>query len=292
MIQICHPSLDIICNKYTQYVLNLKRKYNKTNIYSDYLFSEQDNFRKYISCPANELINLIHQFNNTFPHIDTAKEDWIAFRTYMTGQYERIRHEYLQEVLTELNLSVCPYCNRHFILSVDNGRKVSAQFDHFYNKATYPYLALSFYNLIPCCPICNKAKGEMPITINPYSEGFNDDGRIEIDSLLSCILYNQDWNIVFNANERCKSNITAFALDKLYECHKDVAYEIVCKATAYNTEYLKDIIRAYKYMGLDANLINRILWGYYLENNELSNRPLSKMASDILKQMGIDVIHE
>lgn len=32
------------------------------------------------------------------------------------------------------------------------------QFNHFYDKGTYPYLALSFYNLIPSCSTCNSSK--------------------------------------------------------------------------------------------------------------------------------------
>ena len=40
-------------------------------------------------------------------------------------------------------------------------------------------------------------------------------------------------------------------------------------------------------MGLDADTIHRILWGYYIGEDGLSKRPLSKLTSDILKQLGI-----
>ncbi|WP_250690621.1 hypothetical protein [Parabacteroides sp. ASF519] len=49
----------------------------------------------------------------------------------------------------------------------------------------------------------------------------------------------------------------AFALDELYRHHKDVAYEIVCRARANEAGYLKEIIQVYSEMGLDADTIHR-----------------------------------
>ena len=42
----------------------------------------------------------------------------------------------------------------------------------------------------------------------------------------------------------------AFALDELYRHHKDVAYEIVCRARANEAGYLKEIIQVYSEWGL------------------------------------------
>jgi 5-methylcytosine-specific restriction endonuclease McrA len=75
----------------------------------------------------------------------------------------------------------CPYCNLEtisIIKSNDKG-KMLLSLDHFYPKSLYPYLALSFYNLIPCCHNCNSnIKGDKNFTIethvNPYLESFND----------------------------------------------------------------------------------------------------------------------
>lgn len=105
--------------------------------------------------------------------------------------------------------------------------------------------------------------------------------------LLNCMLGKRNWNVVFNADDRCQTNIEAFALDELYRHHKDVANEIVCKARANEAGYLKEIIQVYSEMGLDADTIHRILWGYYIGEDGLSKRPLSKLSSDILKQLGI-----
>jgi hypothetical protein len=75
-----------------------------------------------------------------------------------------------------LGINTCLYCNRNHI-HYDYGKKIGTTLDHFYDKATYLYLALSFYNLIPSCYSCNtQLKGSKLFTIethlHPYEKGF------------------------------------------------------------------------------------------------------------------------
>ena len=54
--------------------------------------------------------------------------------------------------------AVCPYCH---LIPTDTKPKTAPlkgyrpQLDHFIGKATYPFLALSLGNLVPCCVTCN-----------------------------------------------------------------------------------------------------------------------------------------
>ena len=87
------------------------------------------------------------------------------------------------DILTEMGVSVCPYCNRQYTFTSKSG-KVRAQLDHYYPKTLYPYLALSLYNMVPSCGICNQAKSSLntlktPI-MYPYEEDFEDEARFEI----------------------------------------------------------------------------------------------------------------
>ncbi len=52
-----------------------------------------------------------------------------------------------------LEISTCYYCNIDFVntYNTKNGKKNKFTLDHYFDKSTYPYLALSLYNLIPSC---------------------------------------------------------------------------------------------------------------------------------------------
>jgi uncharacterized protein (TIGR02646 family) len=52
-------------------------------------------------------------------------------------------------------IRVCPYCGLTIIEPSDNRTK--HQIDHFFPKGKYPFLALSYYNLIPSCDKCNES---------------------------------------------------------------------------------------------------------------------------------------
>ena len=284
MIKINDFNTQHISCEYADSVIKMERHFKMGNRYLSYILNER-NFRDdIVLCPPSKLIKVIESFNLRFPDIDYDAEDWRYFRNYMIRQYERVRKGILHLVLNSLNLSVCPYCNRQYIFGTDNNRKVGAQFDHFYSKSKYPYLALSFYNLIPCCPTCNKAIGEECIEINPYIEGFENNGKLMVDSPLNCILRNADWEVKFKADDRCKTNIQAFALDELYKKHKDYAHEIVLKSVAYQKGYYNDLKISFRNIGITDETIERILWGNYLDNSQLSRRPLSKMTLDIINQ--------
>lgn len=97
--------------------------------------------------------------------------------------------------------SKCVYCNIADTDVVDNNRDPAAKpdlaayldLDHFLDKAHNPFFALSFYNLVPCCTICNgRVKGtksfDIDTHINPFHHSFDDlykfvylgTGRIDV----------------------------------------------------------------------------------------------------------------
>ena len=90
-----------------------------------------------------------------------------------------------------LNISTCAYCNRIFTVTVVNEKGkgvISPSIDHFFDKASHPFLALSFYNLIPSCTNCNSAlKGITKFTldkyIHPYLSGFAENGIFSYKAL-------------------------------------------------------------------------------------------------------------
>lgn len=92
----------------------------------------------------------------------------------------------------ELREAFCPYCGYEPVELVGikpgatDPEKALLDLDHFLSKAEFPYFAISLFNLIPCCHICNsryKLTKEFSISthIHPYTESFDDYFKFSIE---------------------------------------------------------------------------------------------------------------
>jgi len=270
------------------------------NALGDNLFADgnvlQKNIHKlYLTKPellldANQNFTDYLNSNFTQQEIDEIKENYFDYDSVINyKKYRKGMHSYW--LMQKLDIRVCPYCNRSYTFTINkNNKKIRPEFDHFHPKDTYPFLALSFYNLVPSCPICNHTKKTSEISIHPYIEGFDNNCKFKIKKIEDCLL-NDDyskWEIFFdNTNNRFNSNIDVLALKELYNEHKDFVSEIVFKARAYNDEVYKSVIETFTHQGLTEKEMNLLIFGTYLEENEIGLRPLSKLSKDIIEQIGI-----
>ena len=87
-----------------------------------------------------------------------------------------------------LKVDICPYCNRDDIQStfdVDGIKLTGPTIDHFLGQAEYPFLALTFYNLIPSCYDCNsQLKRAIPFDLKhflyPYEDSYENIAAFKI----------------------------------------------------------------------------------------------------------------
>ena len=198
----------------------------------------------------------------------------------------------------ELGVKTCPYCNREYTFSrkLRNDREVHPEFDHFYPKSKYPYLALSLYNLVPSCHSCNHLKSKNEIDLNPYYKSFEDDGlRFKLVDKVTggrgVDKVEDHW--VFDPSKvevkikNGNKNVRVFGLEEVYNCHTDVLADIVTKAQAYNDSFYQSLVDSYSGLGKTSAEIYRLIWGTYMDPNEYGKRPLSKFTKDILDELGI-----
>lgn len=98
--------------------------------------------------------------------------------------YQMLKEDLRHKIINSLGVRTCPYCNRNYITSYGaNRNKSTADLDHFYQKKQYPLFALSLFNFVPSCSICNsRMKNIHPAddTLYPYEEGFEDDAHFEL----------------------------------------------------------------------------------------------------------------
>jgi hypothetical protein len=259
----------------------------------------QKRISKLYTCSPDKLI----QENNNFEQYLNSLNYSAHKKSYLKNKYFNYSSviSYTESgeknsywLMNQLNIKVCPYCNRSYTFTIDSENGICRpEFDHFYDKATYPYIALSFYNLIPSCPTCNHRKGNDVIDINPYSEGFGDNCKFNIDKIEKCILDSQSfglWTVDFlKGNKKFNSNIKTFLLHEFYNQHKDYIAEIVYKALAYNSGYYNSLIETFTKQGLSEKEMKLMIFGNYIDEEDLGNRPLSKLTKDIIEQIGLDL---
>ncbi len=189
----------------------------------------------------------------------------------------------------ELNLKTCPYCNRNYTFTVDskNG-KLRPEIDHFYPKSIYPFLAMSFYNLIPSCSICNHTKSsiikkglENPYTIDNASYKFTYMPNSINFATVKNEKYDFDnFKIKISGNP---SNIELFKLEELYKQHKDIVLELLIKKAYYPHSYIEELSK----FGFSQDEIYRYLFCNYMQDEDLHKRPLSKLIKDISQELGL-----
>lgn len=309
MIRIERHKLKDIALQYYSYLekIDSKKTSNYTNIYEE--FSKE--LKKYTLAPFSEYENLTKDFKTQFgtellTYKKTKKEEkksteYGKFISYMEGRYSTVMQHQINEGLTlgnwlaqKLDVNTCPYCNRQYTFTINSQKKTKPQFDHFYPKSKYPYFALSFYNLVPCCSICNHIKKDIDKDlIHPYYEGFGDSCYFEINHK-NYILNNKKIKVKFDFIEgcdlkfieKCKNNVTEFALEDLYNKHNDYIEEIIEKAYSYNDSFYNSLIHDFSRIGKTPSEIDRLIFGNYIDLADNEKRPLSKLTRDLLRSIG------
>ncbi len=173
-------------------------------------------------------------------------------------EYSMIPNELRHKLMSSLRIRTCPYCNRNYITVYGNGKRSTADLDHFYQKKQYPLFALSLFNFIPSCQICNsrmKNTHSAENTLYPYKEGFEKDAHFELKytgknktgadilhlwQAIKDIKYS-DYNIEIvidpatspEKKKRIENSTELFHLTQVYEDHKPEALEAALRTRIY-----------------------------------------------------------
>ena len=224
-------------------------------------YSQEENLRKLLCGTWDELLTIVEEVKTWIPNLEWQEK--ATKGKYEAGLYQtsgpdadnRVLIDHFNEILNwlfvqqmyaehfdklqfikSLNLKVCPYCGRQQINIAElDGHNVSKPpIDHFLPKFAYPFLAISFRNLVPCCSVCNELTNKgihdplnPEITLeNPYvfddshiffkgtfdSENKNDANRYDVDMICNPQALDKGYNKVL----------------KLLPFYQDEKYKIMC----------------------------------------------------------------
>ena len=237
---------------------------------------------------------------------------------YLKKSYSKIDAKLRKKIIDLKNVSVCPYCNRNYINStykmihcdncnqdlfvidevekecpgcnqeINGQTKVvnTAQLDHFFPKDSYPLFAVSFYNLIPSCYSCNHVKLNKDLKHSPYDSSFSFD-----DVKFTYIPKSTD-KIEIKIDSRnpdFKNGIRILGIEELYQSHIDVVNELIWKKEVYSDSYRDGLSKILNQTDLELSEaeLNRFITGHYTDKGNYGKRPLSKMVTDISKEIGL-----
>ncbi|HIP12516.1 MAG TPA: hypothetical protein EYG73_07340 [Arcobacter sp.] len=279
----------------------LKEKYPYNIIFFDISFSEIIFVEpEKTRCLINTIeLRIIEQSKVKFKEMKKKKKFIYEAKGELKKifKYENKFQSFISEFFEkELETRTCYFCNIHYVneYKVDEKEyKNEFTLDHYYDKGSYPYLALSLYNLIPSCYVCNsKLKKSIELDVfAPNSEDFDFHKRVKFKLHLSknCkdlnIKSKADIKIPLKENysNKYEKYIEVFKLNERYEAHKDIVFEMLQNAELYPESRLKELqdLTGIPYQQIKKDIFNLI------DDADLSKQPFSKLIRDMSDELGL-----
>lgn len=245
-------------------------------------FENEDNLRKVLTGLPNELDKIKTLFSKKTKIRQILHYDnWIKYDKYNA-----------YDLAKELDIPTCPYCGRMYTKTVisEKGKKiVRPDFDHWFPKSKYPLLALSFYNLVPSCNICNsRVKGADEFKLGTHFHPYHKVDDLKFTFSYDLKGYEKPCVKILTPkdNDISKKSVEAFELEEIYKTHEDEVADLLKIRQAYSEKYI-EILNDFSGINLSKEEVYRLAFGAHLAEDKFDRRPLSKMKRDILTELGI-----
>ena len=216
-------------------------------------------------------------------------------------QYPTVQQEVFPEYVKKLDIRSCVYCNAQYAVSVKKGKtersksyRTTYTLDHWKPKNKYPYLAVAFYNLYPCCSHCNQAKSWYERDWMMYCKDTEEPNPFyfEIENL-SLLNYFLTWNeedlrIAFLPKEsgQYPDYDKNFHISKLYSNFKSEVEDVIWRNRIYSPKMVEAMQQSGVYQ-IKSQDVNRFIIGNYDREDDILKRPLAKLIQDVAKQLGL-----
>lgn len=293
------------------------------NNIKEYLLKDEESLDeeiiKYFLLEPEKHFKYVRQFGEKpFDEIQNAwekkgkKETTInKINEFFKSKYENFRSYTAVQIIKELGIKTCPYCNLDYIDIYYNENKdpfkFTGQLDHYFDKSDYPYLAISLYNLIPSCQKCNHIKTNKKERIfHPYMESHEGlykfktefDDNFNLDYLYG---ESDEFNLCIEINEQSKYKMyienskKILSLHQKYNSRKIEIRDIIKKIYIYNNGLLDEFENEIFDMDNEkskSSIFNKedmkkIIFNNDFDQNKHLDRLLSKATYDILKEFDV-----
>lgn len=202
------------------------------------------------------------------------------------------------ELLADMDVNVCPYCNRLYTVTLKGKEgKSRPQFDHYKNKASYPHFAVSIMNLIPSCGLCNQTKMDREEEVlYPYSDEMGENAvfRTEIETGVSYLVGNMEamdeFRVILDIvnpdlpeklREKINHSDNVFHLTSLYNKHKDYILYLFWKNYVFSEAYLELLCEEFPGVFRSFQDAKSMMYLMDIEKEQWGRRSLGKLTHDI-----------
>ncbi|RSZ60593.1 hypothetical protein HF313_19270 [Massilia atriviolacea] len=238
-----------------------------------YLCNDAEGTRFFEDCAA--LFNYDHFSKKR----DVSYKKWNAYKLCKTSKYV-----------------LCPYCHQNFAFTIiSDGKSFRPTLDHFYPKFQYPYLAISLYNLVPACQVCNSSlKGDLnffyvrhlhPLHV-PTGAADPDEGRNHINFDLDPERYiemrrtgefDMVLKIVPSVDAAVNNSIRTFLLNERFSIHESTLKIFIRNLENWTPARISEVAKIFGGEGFVFD--ERHALGFNLD--EYKNEVLGKIKKDL-----------
>ncbi|GLB51340.1 hypothetical protein NBRC110019_03790 [Neptunitalea chrysea] len=195
-----------------------------------------------------------------------------------------------------LDQHTCTFCNRQYIFTARKNAEekgMTCQFDHWFDKGSRPLFALSFYNLIPSCSVCNSSvKSVTHFNTDEYLHPYLDkdiSSRFKFSSIPNTAT---QYDITFlnedKMDAKTKRTLDGLGTKLVYSKHSEKELQdLIDLRMKYSKNYLKNLLENTfdDKLNMAEEEKYRLIFGIELSEDNMHKRPFSKFKKDIIEEL-------
>lgn len=287
---------DISSDTLEWYSKKLKNKIDTSSLSgASKIFLEEDIIEALLTKKPDILLD-IHTSSPCELKDKAVVEEIFNYKKYISGV-----KNFSYELSRKIGINTCAYCNRNYTLTIinkdnetgrenDSTRIVRPHFDHWFSQADYPLLALSIYNLIPSCYICNSSiKSSKPLNLNEHLHPYiKEENTINKDFIFSYDLDELprlEVKVICAKDSKIQKTLDFFKIQEVYNAHANFElknlYDLRYK---YSDTFLEIVENNFGGI-MKKQEAYELIFGIEFENQNYHKRPFSKFKNDIIKEL-------
>lgn len=279
-----------------------KLKKNVKNQCAAYFFLTEDKVNEFLTANPERLLKLHEELES---HVNDVEDRRFIKRLFSYDKFIKQNKEMSYALAHLMDVNTCTYCNRQYTLTVDDVDKnktvvdhlIRPEFDHWFSQKDYPDLALSYYNLIPACHICNSnlkrdKETKLDKHIHPYIDkrvGFKFS-YVPISDGYAVVIERED-GVDENYFKKVENTLDLFKIPQIYGAHSRLELkELVELAATNHPDYISTLVNeVMAKLGVREEDAYRMLFGIETTEENYLKRPMSKFKNDIIREIRKDL---